>query len=134
MLFNLLSGGGAHDVIKPDIPVAPVCGVTGINDVTLDVPEDLDDVPGLNGPGLTALLWDPYHTSIPQDRFALFHCLPILTGLQLLEILASRPQISFGGVTPGNIQYLQKVFGMVISIGRPFEIWNGLVLVLYQGG
>ena len=59
MFLNLLGRGGAHDVIEPYIPVTSVIGVTGIYDDTFNTPEDADHVLGLNGPGLSAFLWDP---------------------------------------------------------------------------
>ena len=59
MFLNLLGRGGARDVIEAYIPVTPVIRVTGIYDVTLNTPENADDVPSLNGPGLSAFLWDP---------------------------------------------------------------------------
>ena len=59
MFLNLLGRGGAHDVVKPYIPVTSVIGVTGIYNVTFNTPKNADDVTSLNGPGLSALLWDP---------------------------------------------------------------------------
>ena len=59
MFLNLLGRGGAHDVIEPYIPVTSVIGVTGIYDVTFNTPKNADDVPSLNGPRISALLWDP---------------------------------------------------------------------------
>ena len=40
MFLNLLGRGGAHDVIRPYIPVTPVIGVTGIYDVTFNTLEE----------------------------------------------------------------------------------------------
>ena len=59
VLLNLLGRGGTHDVIEPNILVTPIVRVTGIYDLTFSTPDNVDDIPSLNGPRLSALLWDP---------------------------------------------------------------------------
>ena len=62
----------------------------------------------LMGPDFPLSCGIPNIPHTPQDRLTLLYRFPILTGLQLLEVLTSCPQISFGGITPGNIPTCER--------------------------
>ena len=61
-LFNLFGQGRADDIIQPDVPVSPIIGVVGIDNLALDTAKDVDHIPALDRSGLGHLLWDSHHS------------------------------------------------------------------------
>ena len=73
-LLDLSRGGRADNVIQPDVPVASVVRVAGINNLALDTMEDINNITALNQSSFGALLQDSHHSLFPQN------CIPCLNG------------------------------------------------------
>ena len=123
-LFNLFGGSRADDIIQPDVPVSSIVRVVGIDNLALDTTKKVNDIPALDRPGLGALLWDSHHSFFPQDVVPRFYGLQVFAGLQVLVVLASDYEVSFSGIVPGHIPNTAKVCRVVISVRRPFQIWD----------
>ena len=119
-LFNLFDGSRADDIVQPDVPVLPIIGVTGVNNLALDTTKDEDHIPALDRPGLGHLLRDSHHSFFPQDVVPCLYPLRVFAGLQVLVILVSGNQVSFSGVAPGHVLDNAKVCRVIIGVWRPF--------------
>ena len=131
-LFNLFGGSWADDIIQPDVPVSPIAGVTGIDNLALDTTKDEDHIPALDRPGLGHLLRDPHHSFFPQDVVPCLYHLWVFAGLQVLVVLASGNQVPLSRIAPGHILDNAKVCQVVVGVRRPFQIRDMPVPVLGQ--
>ena len=71
-LLDLSRGGWADNVIQPNVQVASVVRVAGVNNLALDTTEDINNITALNQSAFGALLRDSHHSLFPQDGI---HCL-----------------------------------------------------------
>ena len=108
-LFNLFGRGWADDIVQPDVPVSPIIGVTGIDNLALDTAKDVDHIPALDWSGLGHLLRDSHHSFFPQNAFPRLYCLRVLAGLQVLVVLVGSNQVPFSRIAPGYILHHAKV-------------------------
>ena len=123
-LFNLFGQGRADDIVQPNVPVSPIIGVTGIDNLAIDTAKDVDHIPALDQSGLGHLLWDSHHSFFPQNTFPRLYRLRVLAGLQVLVVLAGSNQVPFSGITPGHILHHAKVCRVVIAVRRPLQVRN----------
>ena len=77
-LFNLFGRGRADNIIQPDVPVSPIIGVAGINNLALNTGKDVDHIPALDRSGLGHLLQDSHHSFFPQNAFPRLYRLRVL--------------------------------------------------------
>ena len=120
-LFNLLGRGRADDIVQPDVPVSPIIGVAGIDNLALNTAKDVDYIPALDRPGLGHLLRDSHHSFFPQNAFPHLYRLRVLAGLQVLVVLAGSNQVPFSGIAPGHILHHTKVCQVVVDVQRPLQ-------------
>ena len=108
-LFNLFGESWADDIIQSNVPVSSIVRVAGINNLALDTTKDINDIPALDRPSLSTLLWDSHHSFLLQDIVPRLYCLPVFAGLQVLVVLASGNDVSFSGVAPGHVPNTAEV-------------------------
>ena len=123
-LFNLFGRGWADNIVQPDVPVSPIIGVAGVDNLALDTAKDVDHIPALDRSGLGHLLWDSHHSFFPQNAFPHLYHLQVLAGLQVLVVLAGSNQVPFSGIAPGHILDHTKVRRVVINVLRPLQVRN----------
>ena len=123
-LFNLFGWGRADDIVQPDVPVSPIIGVAGVDNLALDTVKDVDHIPALDRSGLGHLLWDSHHSFFPQNAFPRLYCLWVLAGLQVLVVLAGSNEVPFSGIAPGHILHHAKVRRVVVDVWRPLQVRN----------
>ena len=119
-LFNLFGGSWADNIVQPDVPVSPIVGVVGIDNLALDTTKDEDHIPALDRLGLGHLLRDSHHSFFPQDVVPRLYRLWVFAGLQVLVVLASGNQVPLSGIAPGHILDNAKVRRVVVGVRRPF--------------
>ena len=123
-LFNLFGRGWADDIVQPNVPVSPIIGVAGVNNLALDTAKDVDHIPALDQSSLGHLLWDSLHSFFPQNALPCLYRLRVLAGLQVLVVLAGSNQVPFSRIAPGYILHHAKVRRVVIDVWRPLQVRN----------
>ena len=123
-LFNLFGQGQADNIVQPDVPVSPIIGAAGVDNLALDTAKDVDHIPALDRSSLGHLLRDSHHSFIPQNAFPHLYCLQVLAGLQVLVVLAGSNQVPFSGIAPGYILHHAKVRQVVVDVRRPLQVRN----------
>ena len=123
-LFNLPRGSWADDVIQPDVPVSSIVRIAGINNLTLDTTEDINNIPALNQSGFGALLRDSHHSFFPQDGVPCLYGFRVFASLKVLVVLTSGYEIAFSGVAPRHLPNITEVGRVVVGVGRPLKVRN----------
>ena len=108
-LFNLFGRGWADDIVQPDVPVLPIIGVTGVDNLALNTAKDVDHMPALDRSSLGRLLRDSHHSFFPHNTFPCLYHLRVLAGLQVLVVLVGSNQVPFSGIAPEYILHHAKV-------------------------
>ena len=123
-LLDLSRGGRADNVIQPDVPVASIVRVAGVNNLALDTTEDINNITALNQSGFGALLRDSHHSLFPQDGIPRLNGFWVFARLEVLVVLAGGYEIALGQVTPGHLLNTTQVCRVVIGVGGALKVRN----------